>query len=120
MSEERVLAEVDNPKILVIVGAVVFTCLVLVVMVIGVDQFYKFTIQEQLTEKVLAPENPQLRGLRADETARLTRYQWVDKDAGIVRIPLDRAIELTLRDWPTRPTGLAAPVDTTTPPTGEQ
>lgn len=32
--------------------------------------------------------------LRAEENARLTSYGWVDKPAGIVRIPIDRAIEL--------------------------
>jgi hypothetical protein len=33
--------------------------------------------------------------METQETARLQSYGWVDKDAGIVRIPVDRAIELT-------------------------
>lgn len=31
----------------------------------------------------------------AQESERLNSYGWVDKDAGIVHIPIDRAIELT-------------------------
>lgn len=35
-----------------------------------------------------------LRALRAEEDARLFGYGWVDRDAGIVRIPIERAIDL--------------------------
>ena len=44
-----------------------------------------------------------LRDLRAGEDAVLDSYAWVDKNAGIVRIPIDEAIRLTLqRGLPTR------------------
>lgn len=44
--------------------------------------------------------------LRQSEAARLGSYGWVDKEGGIARIPIDRAIELTLqRGFPTRPDG---------------
>ena len=32
------------------------------------------------------------------ERAAATSYAWVDQKAGIVRLPIDRAIELTVRD----------------------
>jgi hypothetical protein len=32
--------------------------------------------------------------LRAEEDAALTSYAWVDKQAGVARIPIDRAIEI--------------------------
>ncbi|HEY8536815.1 MAG TPA: hypothetical protein VIL25_10200 [Vicinamibacterales bacterium] len=32
--------------------------------------------------------------LRREEARFLTRYSWVDRDAGVVRIPVDRAIEV--------------------------
>ena len=45
----------------------------------------------------------ELRDLRANEDAVLGSYGWVDKNAGIVRIPIDEAIRLTLqRGLPTR------------------
>jgi hypothetical protein len=47
-----------------------------------------------------------LRDLRASEDAVLDNYGWVDKKAGIVRIPIDEAIRLTLeRGLPTRQEG---------------
>lgn len=38
-----------------------------------------------------------LRALRAREDAVLNSYGWVDKSAGVVRIPIDEAIKLTVQ-----------------------
>ena len=44
-----------------------------------------------------------LADLRAREEAQLTSYGWVDKNAGVVRIPIDAAMKLTLeRGLPAR------------------
>ena len=39
-----------------------------------------------------------LKKLHDKESADATTYGWVDKDKKIVRLPLDRAIELTIQD----------------------
>jgi hypothetical protein len=45
-----------------------------------------------------------LKQLRATEDTTLTTYGWVDRDNGIVHIPIDRAMDLILqRGLPTRP-----------------
>lgn len=50
------------------------------------------------------PSDEALKQLHATENAVLTTYGWVDRQKGIVRIPIDRAIELLLqRGLPTRP-----------------
>jgi hypothetical protein len=56
----------------------------------------------------------ELRDLRAREDAMLTSYGWVDREAGRLRIPIDRAMQLTLqRGLPARsdasPSGPGAP-----------
>jgi len=44
-----------------------------------------------------------LRQLRAQEDTLLHSYQWVDKPAGVVRIPIEQAMRLTIeRGLPTR------------------
>jgi hypothetical protein len=43
------------------------------------------------------------------ETAKLTHYQWVDQSQGIVRIPIDKAMQLVLqRGLPARAPGATA------------
>jgi hypothetical protein len=47
--------------------------------------------------------------LRQGEAEKLTTYGWIDKEQGLVRLPIERAMELTLqRGLPTRP-GAGAP-----------
>jgi hypothetical protein len=44
--------------------------------------------------------------LRQGETEKLTSYGWVDKDGGVTRIPIDRAMEVMLqRGFPARAEG---------------
>jgi hypothetical protein len=44
--------------------------------------------------------------LRQGETEKLTNYGWVDKDGGVARIPIDRAMEVMLqRGFPARADG---------------
>ena len=44
--------------------------------------------------------------LRLGEAAKLSSYGWIDKDGGIARIPIDRAMEVMLqRGFPTRADG---------------
>jgi hypothetical protein len=38
-----------------------------------------------------------LQDLRASEQTELTTYGWIDQKAGIVRLPIDRAMELTVQ-----------------------
>jgi hypothetical protein len=46
---------------------------------------------------------------RAREAALLSGYGWVDRPGGVVRIPIERAIDLTLeRGLPVRPQAAAA------------
>jgi hypothetical protein len=43
-----------------------------------------------------------------DQQAEVNSYGWVDRDAGVVRIPISRAMDLVLaRGLPTRPAGEA-------------
>jgi hypothetical protein len=44
--------------------------------------------------------------LRQSEAEKLAGYGWVDKEGGVTRIPIDRAMELMIqRGFPTRPGG---------------
>ncbi|MCA9712893.1 MAG: HRDC domain-containing protein, partial [Myxococcales bacterium] len=56
----------------------------------------------QLQDKVLGHTSSELRDLRAEQQGKLSRYQWVNKKDGVVRIPVDRAIEITLADYRAR------------------
>ncbi len=50
---------------------------------------------------------------RAAENQKLNGYGWVDRSNGVIRIPIDRAMDLTAqRGLPSRPAPAATPQDT--------
>lgn len=93
------LAEIDRPPNGVIGLAVFGTLVVLGIIVVGVNQLFGEVLSAEISDKVLSRTNSELRELRADEDAKLGRYQWVSEKDKVVRIPLDRAIDLTLADY---------------------
>ena len=63
----------------------------------------------------------ELKALRADEDAALKTYGWVDQEKGVVRIPIDRAIDiLAERGLPTRRTKSAPAAENQRPQKGER
>jgi hypothetical protein len=58
-------------------------------------------------------ETMEINNFRMQEEQTLNSYGWVDQQAGVVRIPIDRAMELVAqRGLPTRPqAGVAPPSD---------
>ena len=99
------MSEADNPKttflFLFILGAVV----ALIAMVLGVQHYFDGAVRDEISRKVLQPESSALRLLRSEELAKLTHYQWADQKSGVVRLPVERAWQLVLEGWDSRPTG---------------
>jgi hypothetical protein len=59
--------------------------------------FYHLFVSERPKPLPEQPESniyQQLRALHGDEDKALGHYEWVDRKAGVVRIPIDRAIDL--------------------------
>src|ERR1044071_2587479 len=67
-----------------------------------------------------------LKALHEETQKDLTTYAWVDKNKGVARIPIDRAMELTVADLAQKKPAPAVPIPTpaapaapaTPPPTG--
>jgi hypothetical protein len=98
-SEVSVRLIVVSLAFLAVATAIVF------VLVIGIFRYFYDTYSTaetmKLTQPVIPPEPrievapyEQLQQLRAKEEHIQTTYAWVDKDNGVVRVPIDRAIEL--------------------------
>jgi hypothetical protein len=53
-----------------------------------------------------------LKTLREESQKELTTYAWVDKNKGVARIPIDRAMELTVADLAQKKPAPAGPIAT--------
>lgn len=79
-----------------IVGAVGIVLLVVVVILLEV-LFYD-TAETEYQRKVVAEQPQQLRLLQAEQRDRLNAYRWVDRENGVVALPIERAMELVVKE----------------------
>lgn len=115
---EELENEQDRPRNRML-GVIVFSTLALLAgIVIGVAQIFRSVFNHEVSTKQLEHQGSELRELRAEEQAKLSRYQWVNQKEGVVRIPVDRARELTLLAYRNRAAKPAAPTDRAPPPVG--
>ena len=49
--------------------------------------------------RLLTTPHPDLQAMRDAADRRLTSYGWVDRNARVVHIPIERAMELVLQEW---------------------
>lgn len=70
-------------------------------LIVGVliSAMIKYTTPSSLTAERAAFRAKNLAELRAANTEALTTYGYVDAQRGIVRLPIDQAMKLTIAEW---------------------
>jgi hypothetical protein len=107
-----------------LVVAAVALVVALIVAVFGMERLFDYLAAREaarsepasplVASRREAPPEPRLQtapladlqALRDHEQSTLTSYGWVDREAGVVRIPIDRAMEITLERAPKTPARL--------------
>ena len=82
-------------------GLVVFlilTVFILIGVFVGVSAFWDVAFEHQEQEVLLGKPSEDLAALHAREDLQLKTYGYINKDKGIVQIPIDRALELVARE----------------------
>jgi hypothetical protein len=83
-----------EPQAGAIAAFAVGSVILLVITIVALTVYFNHIWEEAVYEKILAPPSEELKTLHYREDWQLTHYQYVDKKTGVVRIPLDRAMEL--------------------------
>ncbi len=88
----------EDPK----AGYLFFFTAAIILLLIGMVSFvvfyYRVAEDEQQTVKVQIPIDQDALQLRARENKELTEYGYINKDKGVVRLPVKRAIELLVKE----------------------
>jgi hypothetical protein len=119
-SEGFDFSEPQTPKIwLFTVGSVI----VLVVVIVALQQYFDKIWNDAVYQKVLVAPSQELLDMRNRDAWKLTHYSYEDKSKGQVRIPVDRAQELFLKEaaegktfYPGKPTLPKKDEDEKSPP----
>lgn len=83
--------DVDVKKSVIIAASIV---LFIVISLIFVNEFFLIEKEDMVYQQQLAVPSITLEELRAHEDTVLTSYGVLDKETGVYRIPLSRAMEL--------------------------
>ena len=78
-------------------GAII-SGVMLVLTIAGVQSYFSWYKDKTVYERQLAPPSDELNAIRAQEENTLTTYGYVEKDKGIVRLPVARAIDLVVAE----------------------
>lgn len=88
--------DTSEPKTRLIALVGLLTLIGLVVVILGLQAYVDRVREHQVFVKQLEPVSEDLKALRAREDAELNSYRYIDREKGLVRIPIRRAMELLL------------------------
>ncbi len=88
----------QDPQSLLITILGVIGAILLYAIIVGLEFYYNRMNEQLINTKVYTTTPTQLRDLRTREDESLTRYRYIDEAKGIVQIPIDKAIELVLKE----------------------
>jgi len=83
-----------EPKAGAIAAFAVGSVVLLIVTILALEVYFNKIWEEAVHDKVLIAPSEQLQALHQREDWFLTHYSYADKKNGVVRIPLDRAMDL--------------------------
>jgi hypothetical protein len=69
-----------------------------VVLIAGVTVFFNYVEEDAVHDKILVPQADNLVSLHAREDKQLYTYQFIDRAKGAVQLPIDRAMELVIKE----------------------
>lgn len=87
-----------DPDPIATVAVGVIGILVIILIVLALQVLYYRTEASELQSKIYSQPRHALLQLRAEQQERLQSYRWVDKPSGVVAIPIERAMDLVVRD----------------------
>lgn len=83
-----------DPKAGLITGISVGVLALLLVMIIGVYWLYTVAYEKVEFDQYSGVASKELQGIHEREEEQLHKYAYIDKEKGVIRVPIDRAIEL--------------------------
>ncbi len=86
----------DDPRATTVLFIGIASAVAVFLIVVLLQIVYHRMQETETTRKARAPE--ELAQLRAAQQAELTGYAWIDEGQGVVRIPVERAMELTVEE----------------------
>jgi hypothetical protein len=96
--EHVILAPEDDPNSLMTVVVGVISCVLLLAILFGLEAVFYGLQHREFREKVVNRKPVELLQVRAEAQEALRDYHWIDRENGVVGIPIERATELMIEE----------------------
>ena len=90
--------ETDDPKANIVVLVGIVGTIVLLAVIIATQALYENVAAAEYAAKVLPTVPTELRALKSTQLAAMNVDRWIDEQAGVVGIPIERAMEIYVRE----------------------
>ena len=87
-----------EPNVKSIWAFTIVSIVVLVLVIVALQQYFVKIWSDAVTEKVLTAPDAQLQMVRGRDDWDLTHFMYLNKQAGQIRMPVDRATDLFLQE----------------------
>ena len=88
----------DDPNVAASAVVGIISAILLFVIIVVLQAFFYSAEQRELEKKVYSQPYQALQQLDAKQLELLTSYGWVSEAEGLVRVPIERAMELVVAD----------------------
>ena len=95
-SSDAVVDNELNASLIFMIGAI--ASLIIAIVIVLLYALYQRELDRELERKVVAQQPQALTSVQAAQEVQLYTYGWLDREAGIVSIPIDRAMALTIKE----------------------
>ncbi len=89
----------DDPNVSTSALVGIIGAILLVVIIVALQGYFLKEQRLEVARKAAGRPVAELSALRTKQLERLGGYRWVDRSKGVVAIPVDRAMELVVRQW---------------------
>ena len=88
----------DDPDVPMSAVVAVVSVVLVIVSVVLLEGLYFHMSNAEFERKIVAPPNEELVQMRVEQGELLEGYAWVDQEAAVVRIPIERAMKLVVEE----------------------
>ena len=90
--------EKRDVNIFMVIGLAVLLVSLLIVMLVFLIDYFVDSKEQMIYEAQLQPDSDELKSLLASERKELTSFKILDTERGIYQIPIDRAMDLLVKE----------------------
>ena len=90
--------EKRDVNIFMVIGLSVLLITLLIIILVLLTDYFVESKEQMIYEAQLQPDSVDLKSLLASEQEELTSFKILDTERGIYRIPIDRAMELLVKE----------------------